>query len=309
MRAQVPVDLLNPGQVFACIGLAELTQCRSGSATGGFDWTDPEQTRFWLESPEDEDPVAAAIEFLVEADVAGEAPPRAPGRPDAADAGTDTLQAKWKVTRERCDGDVYPIPAPDSLATWPALLRLDGERWAVIDHWGDGARRDKVKFWAGSGGIPGARLLQDSLELIREGSASNDALIELAQDPFNYATAQSSSFRFDWRRDYVPIDAGFSLNFHTSITTVGYPLVEVLAAAGLSYARPLRPDRRDKLLYRYGVLGLSGDELLPLPVLRAGLGSPSDVAFPFPFRSFRMELDWPGQEGQARCITYATEEF
>lgn len=309
MRAQIPVDLLNPGQVFACIGLAELTECLSGSACGAFDWSDPEQTRFRVESPEGEDPVTAAIEFLVEAEVAGEAPPRAPGRSEAVDAGTDVLETKWKVTQHRVDGDVYPVPAQESLATWPALLLLEGERWRVIDHWGDGAGRDKVKLWAGSGGIPGARLLQDSLDLIREGAGSKTARAELAQDPFNYAVAQSSSFRFDWRRDYVPIDAGFSLNEHSSITAVGYPLVEVLAAIGLSHARPVRPDRRDKLLYRYGVVGLANDELAPLPVLRAGLGSPPEFALPFPFRSFRMDLDWPGQEGQARCITHATEEF
>ena len=309
-QVSVPVDLLNPGQVFACIGLAELTECLNGSATGGFDWSDPEQTRFWVKSPDDADPVAEAIDFLAQAEVAGEAPPRAPGRPDAVDAGTETLEQEWKVYGQRLEGDVYPIPAPNSLATWPALLLREGERWKVIDHWGDGAGRDKVKFWAGGKGIPGARLLQDAMSLIRGGARASGGRAQLTEDPFGFAKAQSSSLRFDWRRDYVPIDAGFSLNEHkNSITAVGYPLVEVLAAIGLSHARPIRPDRRDKLLYRYGVVGLADDELAPLPALRAGLGSPSTLTLPFPFRSFRMDLDWPGQEGQARCITHVTEEF
>jgi hypothetical protein len=43
-------------------------------------------------------------------------------------------------------------------------------------------------------------------------------------------------------------------------------------------------------------------------LLRAALGA---VAPPFPgapFRLFRMRLDWPGQEDQARAITEVVEE-
>jgi CRISPR-associated protein Csx14 len=29
---------------------------------------------------------------------------------------------------------------------------------------------------------------------------------------------------------------------------------------------------------------------------------------PFPTRNFTMQLDWPGQENQARCITTVREE-
>ena len=65
-------------------------------------------------------------------------------------------------------------------------------------------------------------------------------------------------------------------------------------------ARPHRPDRRNKLLYRYGVSSIS----LPPVFARAVLGTAN---LGFPMRVFRMKLDWPGQEGQARCITDAQE--
>jgi CRISPR-associated protein Csx14 len=120
---------------------------------------------------------------------------------------------------------------------------------------------------------------------------------------------QSSSFRFDWRRDYIPIDAGFSLNAHAGrIEAVGYPLVELLAAVGLANARPRRPNRRNKLEYVYGVVGTDSSSALwlPLPVLRAAMGS---TALPFATRRFRMQLGWPGKEGQARAITTVTEEI
>jgi CRISPR-associated protein Csx14 len=129
-----------------------------------------------------------------------------------------------------------------------------------------------------------------------------------ASDPFGISAPQSSSFRLDWRRDYIPIDAGFSLNVHGNMETLGFPLVELLGAIGLTHARPSRPDRRNKLAYVYAIAGraCASDEIwLPLSILRAALGA---AALPFPSRQFRMLLDWPGQEGQARSITTVTEE-
>jgi CRISPR-associated protein Csx14 len=115
---------------------------------------------------------------------------------------------------------------------------------------------------------------------------------------------QSSSFRFDWRRDYVPMNVGFSPNEHADLTMIGFPLVEILAAIGVTNARP---QRIDKLNYRYGVAaGLANGHLLRPILLRAALGCTS---LPFPRRSFRMKLDWPGQENQARCIVDVTEEI
>jgi CRISPR-associated protein Csx14 len=129
--------------------------------------------------------------------------------------------------------------------------------------------------------------------------------VAVAKDPLSLALPQSSSFRLDWRRDYVPIDAGFSLNAHGgAIQTVGYPLVELLAAIGLTHARPKRLD--SKLEYRYGVVGSSREVIwLPLSILRAALGGPK---LPFEMRHFTMYLGWPGKEGQARAITQVIEK-
>jgi CRISPR-associated protein Csx14 len=99
------------------------------------------------------------------------------------------------------------------------------------------------------------------------------------------------------------MDVGFSPNAHGDLTMVGFPLVEILAAIGLENARP---ERINKLAYRYGVIGIaSPDNLLPLLYLRAALGASQ---LPFPQRIFQMSLGWPGQENQARCITDVIEE-
>jgi CRISPR-associated protein Csx14 len=223
----------------------------------------------------------------------------------AAPAGSQSLDAwnsSWgpaPIAVDRALG--YPFPDPPSPATLACHLS-DGTHTLSIDHWGDATERDNVKFWAGAGGYPGAALARDALALVRghaEGAAS---------DPFAFSAPQSSSFRLDWRRDYIPIHAGFSLNAHDDMATLGYPIVELLAAVGLANARPRRPDRRDKLTYEYAVIGRDqpGDRTwLPPQILRIALGAAS---LPFPMRRFRMLLDWPGKEGQARSITTVTEE-
>ena len=169
----------------------------------------------------------------------------------------------------------------------------------MLDYWGDTTQRDNVKFWAGSGGYPGAALVRDALSLV-EGR-----IVDHASDPFALTAEQTSSFRFDWRRDYVPIDAGFSPNVHGNVVMQGYPLVELLAAIGLSHARPFR---YDKLHYSYGVIGAEESTVHPAIFVRAALGARRAPIPGIPFRLFRMNLKWPGQENQARCITNVIEE-
>jgi CRISPR-associated protein Csb3 len=284
-HARIPVDLYNPGQVFACLGLAEMADALVGGARGGFDWSDPAKTWFDLSVPGDEHPVRAALRFLQSASVSSVAP-----------VAIEALRTeKWQVeTKLLGVGQPFPFAAPDSPASLPALLTVNAVT-IRIEHWGDSTERDNVKFWAGAGGYPGVALLRDAL-------AAAGSLAGATDDPFAHAAPMSSSFRFDWRRDYVPLGIGFSLNEHGKMSPQGYPLVEVLAAIGLTHARPARPDRRDKLVYRYGVLGGS-DRALPL--LRVALGCPP---LPLPLRCFRAQLSWPGKENQSRCITHVLEE-
>jgi CRISPR-associated protein Csx14 len=293
-ESSIPVDLLNPGQVFACIGLVEAADQLLGSAEGAFDWREPQAVRFHLRAAGDVAPVPRVLEFLERAEATAEAI-----EGSATVAGWLDTWGPTPRTRARDAG--YPFPDPDSPATLVCAL-IAGEHRIQIDHWGDATGRDNVKFWAGSRGYPGAALARDALQLVRGNT------VQAADDPFALAARQSSSFRLDWRRDYIPLDTGFSLNAHSDIQAVGYPLVELLAAIGLTNARPRRPDRRDKLSYVYGVAGREGTEpalWLPPTLLRAALGA---CELPFPSRRFRMFLGWPGQENQARAITTVTEE-
>lgn len=303
-EASIPVDLFNPGQVFACLGFLEAAEVLLGDAEGGFDWSEETQARFRLRAPGEESPISSVLEFIANARVLSLAP-----------AGSDnSTESPWQVPTELLGEDApFPFPDPASPATLPAVLEgsspgKDGKRTRIaIDHWGEDKRtgRDHVKFWGGAGGYPGAAVARDAIHLVRARCR------EAASDPFQLSAEQSSSFRLDWRRDYIPIDAGFSVNKHSGrIATVGYPLVELLAAVGLTNARPLR---KHVLEYRYGVIGSGrpsskGNGSSPLfapSLVRAALGC---AHLPFQRRNFRMFLGWPAQEGQARAITIVTEE-
>jgi len=293
-EASIPVDLFNPGQVFACIGFAEAAEVLLGDAEGLFDWSDPAATVFKLRAAGDSNPVEAVLGFLDRAQARALAP-----EGSANIAGWTASWGPAPLPIERTCG--YPFPDPPSPATLACQL-TDGVQTLVLDHWGDATERDNVKFWAGAGGYPGAGLTADALTLVK-GRA-----LAAAADPFALSAPQSSSFRLDWRRDYIPLHAGFSLNAHGHIDTLGYPLVELLGALGLGQARPMRPSRRDKLTYAYAVAGRASatdSAWLPLGLLRAALGG---APLPFPMRHFKMLLDWPGKEGQARSITTVTEE-
>lgn len=291
-QASIPADLFNPGQVFACLGLVEIADRLMGNSRGGFDWSEPEHTRFVIQADGREDPIRVGLECLATARVMSLTP-----------EGFELSTEKWGVpTVTLPSTGAFPFALPDSPATLPVHIECErnGESFMLdVEHWGDSTQRDNVKFWAGAGGYPGAALFRDALELVRED------LSKVVKNPFSLSKPQSSSFRFDWRRDYIPLDAGFSPNEHGSMVMVGFPIVELLAAIGLSNARPRRAER-SKLEYRYGVLGIGDTGELYDPIfLRAALGG---AELNLPRRDFFMRLGWPGQENQARCIINVIEE-
>lgn len=289
-RSTIPVDLTNPGQVFACVGLMEAAEVLFGAASGVFEWNQSAATNFQLDAARTSNPIRAVVEFVSQAEVSILAP---------FGSSIDTSGPPWKIPTLRATEDAFPSAAPEQPATLPAVLRGSG-RELQIDYWTDSVDatgRDSVKLWAGSAGQPGAAVAKKAIAILTG--------YDPGSSPFSFSAPMSGGFGFDWRRDYVPIDVGFSPNRHTSVVMVGYPIVELLAAIGLTHARPRRGT--DKLHYRYSVIGSTDRDppSLPLPLHRAALGG---TELPFPQRFFEITLGWPGKEGQARCILEVTEE-
>ena len=67
-EASIPVDLFNPGQVFACLGFLEAADVLLGDAEGGFDWRNEEQATFTLGAGGERDPIETVLEFLAQAE-------------------------------------------------------------------------------------------------------------------------------------------------------------------------------------------------------------------------------------------------
>jgi CRISPR-associated protein Csx14 len=285
-ESAIVVDLLNPGQVFACLGLMEATEVLAGPCTGEFDVAAPStEGTFRFRTPVAAAPIDVVLDFLQRADVRAIAP------------ASSSLAAKEPgVITERRSVE-FPSREPATPSALPVVL-TDGATEIPVEHWADESR-DNVKFWAGAGGYSGAALTRDLLVAIR--GLSRETRQSASERPFDVESPMTSSFRLDWRRDYIPMDVGFSPNNHQTFEMVGYPFVELLAAVGLQHARPTRVTARDKLHYRYGAWTVE----LPTMFARAALGG-HDLGFPY--RRFGMRLGWPGQEGQARCIVDAREE-
>lgn len=282
----IPFDPTNPGHVFACLGFLELSETFTGETKAAFRLDGPGGPRFELMSLKDPDPFSTVLEFLEHAQVTMLIPQgselRYENKTDAMDY-TET------------SSDVFPCPEPEKPEPLPVLLKK-GSREFLITTWTNGAVKDNTKFWTGSRGMPGAVLARNALALVR------GSILASRPDPFSLSAPQSSSFRFDRRRDTVPLRAGFSINNHRrKIIPMGYPLVEILAAIGLTHARPIRVNPSNGMLYQYSFIV---DHLLSAVFHRAALGV---APLPFRTKTYSMTMDWAGQPGKARCIAFVTE--
>jgi CRISPR-associated protein Csb3 len=290
--ARIPVDLFNPGQVFACLGFMEAADALVGDAEGGFDWQDDRSAHFVLCVPGGSDPVQLVLEFLVDATVIALAP---------KGSGCIDREVETKIDVEG-EFPVCPAPPDNGKRTWikdselPIMLKSASLGCTVVvSHWADVDNgRQRIKAWGGAGGKSGASRMQDLLSAVRP-LIGLDPCAAIT-DPFGIESPVGG-FRLDLHRDYVPIDIGFTLNAHrATMDSMGHPLVEVLAVIGLEDARPAVLDR---LTYRYGVWRGPLDSALARPAL--GCSAPGSL-----IRKFTASLGRPNQYD--RSIRHVIEE-
>jgi CRISPR-associated protein Csx14 len=288
---QIPIDMLNPGHVLACFGLMETAESLIGDIEARFDRSGTEAT-FALRAGGDADPMKVVLDFLWGAELTAEV---LPGRePDLKRFSSNGVAVSY-----RAEPHLHSELATDTAdRTW-TVLRCGSKKLAV-NHYADGSSRESFKLWAGAS--PGARLLSNCLVAMKSCDAG-----EMLADPMSTkgragGVPLAGSMRLDWRRDYVPLDVGFSPNNQkAALSMLGFPLVELLASIGLTHARP---ERKHRLLYRYGV----ADGIWLRPSLhRPVLGAKVPPWPGLPILRFEMQLGWPGRAGQARCITATVE--
>lgn len=286
-QVTIPVDLLNPGQVFGCLGLLEAADVLCGPAEGGFDWAG--QCGFMLRAENAENPIREILSYLTEAELKTVTP---------SDWAPDNVRSE---DVERTDS--FPTKNPDRMAM-PIILRGKEKPAILLSHWCDGSSRDEFKLYSGNRTAMSiaSSMLRGSNS--KNGKSKDSGVLGLWQkhrdkllaDPFNTLTAMGGSFNFDPRGAWTPIDVGYSPDeLKPKQKVMASPLVELMAIFGLEHARPVKISNRT---YRYAVW----NQLLPAQLARAALGCSFIHGMNRYFR-FRLELS-----GKNKIINYANEE-
>ena len=303
--SSIPVDLFNPGQVFACLGFLEAADVLCDDAKGGFDWSDESNVKFCLRTGGEENPFESVLEFLAGAEVKAVAPEGWRPKKEPAKA-----KEKQKLDEELCrqkKSEVFPSVSPETSSAMPIQI-TNCKRQIVLGHWADGSKRNEFKLYAGnrsaldiatamlSGTFEKPKKGQNVGALKTRGIAHlwGERKADLIERPFDVNTPMGGSFNFDPRGAWTPIDAGYSPNEQKHQVTAS-PVVEILSAWGLENARP---DEFETRQVRYSAWGIS----LPPVLARAALFGGVSV---FPMKRFRFELDMSGKN---KVITFAEQE-
>lgn len=294
-ESSIPVDLFNPGQVFACLGFLEAADVLCPDAEGGFDWTDESLVRFCLRAGGSKSPIKAVLKFLAEAEVV----PIHPARVDGPWPDNSIPNEEFPASRtalKKSNGKAL------SASSLPVCLR-QGNTSVPISHWlkgGDG--RQPFKLFAGQ--QVGAQLTSNMMFGDPKKKASkgfkeifSDFAPKAFQDPFNKICAVGGRFGFDARGSWDALRIGTSLDEQGVLVKVS-PHVELLAAIGLENARPTF---RSTYEMRYAVW----NNLLPLALCRVALSSPDAFLPQNCFRFFRAHL---GDDKQYKKCFFAEQE-
>jgi len=298
-EAAIPVDLSNPGQVFACLGFLEAADALVGDAEGGFDWSDEADVRFSLRAAGEGNPFKEVLEFLKGAEIVDVEPLAWPAGHSQGSVCSEEfptrLKSLWDSQDKKWKRSALPIQV-----RWR-------ENRVVLDHWVDGSSRNAFKLYSGNRSalgiatamIAGTRAKpkkgQNIGDLETRGVAAlwDDDPAGLIEDPFR-VTPMGGSFNFDPRGAWTPIDAGYSPDKQDHHVAAS-PVVEFLAACGLENARP---DEFETRKVRYAAWGIP----LPPILARAALCGRISV---LPLRRFRFELDMSGKN---KVVTFAELE-
>lgn len=138
----IPVDLYNPGQVFACLGFLEAADVLLGDVEGGFDWRDEANPTFALRASEDTNPFEAVLQFLAQAEVVDVEPTTWPAErfPQSVvrEEFPAPLENYWNKQEKKWTRTALPVEL------------VNGTVRVSLAHWGDGSSRNPFKLYSGN---------------------------------------------------------------------------------------------------------------------------------------------------------------
>jgi CRISPR-associated protein Csx14 len=262
-EASIPVDLRNPGQVFACLGFLEAADVLLGDAFGWFDWGDPTNSEFHIHCDSSEHPFKVVLDFLLTAERRSVSPSEDIRERD----GWNTI-TRSGVSSAR----LYNRAGKVQNALLPIEL-CSGGKALVFDYWAnEGTGKVPLSLWTATNNNSARVRFEKLMAAAAEAAESQSRYWD---DPMNTGAVVPANFRLELRRNWVSLDLGFSPDkvnkgpkcLHLSI--VSYPFVELLAALGLSHARPAR-SRSNKFEWFY----YPWADPLPPSLARAALSEP-----------------------------------
>ena len=284
--ATIPVDLRNPGQVFACLGFMEAAEALSADVEAGFAWSDT-VAQFTLRTEGEVNPFQLALDFIDEAAATAVTP--ANWRTSVNEISSVGPQVGSAKTNSP-SAHHFPSSKPENMALPVSLEDPDGHQM-TLTQWADGSSRDTFKLY--SGNRSALKVVRDMKELIR--ALRRTARAELLADPLGITCPMGGSFNLDARGAWQAIDTGYSPD-RLAHSISSSPVVQLLGAIGLENARP---QRKSAFEYSYQVW----DVLLPPILARAALA----CAIPgLAFRRFRLPLFRPNPN--SRAVAWAQEE-
>lgn len=311
-ESKIPVDLFNPGQVFACIGFMELADVLLGDAEAGFDWSDAKQAHFCLKAQSNKIPVEAVLDYLASAaverimPVGYVDPPRKKADADDEDEADEDAESEGSAPAAS-NSETFPAKVADAMSL-PVRLLVAGEPSVELGHWADGPNRNAFKLYSGNRSAEriARAMLTGTREKPKKGQSVGDlkykgiaqlwqeSKADLAAKPFDVLTPIGGSFNFDPRGAWTALDAGYSPNTQKHGVAAS-PLVHLLAACGLEYTRPVEFGVRQ---VRYCVWSSLLPVSLARVVFQGGISSLST-------RYFRFEL---ALSGKNKIVTFAQQE-
>ena len=316
----IPVDLFNPGQVFACLGFLEAADVLCGEAQGCFhDWDNNSAARFRLSAGGDENPFEAVLGFLAtEVEIRRVAPrgyvdppPKKKKNASSETNDEDDAVSETEIADPPEPTETFMAQKADKM-TLP--IRFGGGNQPVIElgHWADGSGRETFKLY--SGNRPADKIAHDMLNGVRKptkkqkqkgqpGRLQTKGIKQLfdedrnglISDPFR-VTPMGGSFNFDPHGAWTAIDAGYSPNTQKH-AVMASPVVEFLAAWGLQDTRPLMSGNKGREV-RYA----AWQEMLPPMLARAAfIGAIPGLTI----KCFRFTL---ALSGKNKIVTFAKQE-
>lgn len=287
-ESKIPVDLFNPGQVFACLGFMELADVLLGDVEVAFDWRDKAEPEFHLFATGEGNPFQAVLNFLNGATVRPVCPAiDGPWPQDAIK--TEEFPAPLSKLRDSTGKKLTASALP--------ILLENKERTFNVSNWLESDKREALKLFAGQ--QVAAKLMTNALcgDSTKKGTIGVQQLAPKPDSPFATGPV-GGRFGYDSRGAWDALNTGSSLD-EQGATLLISPVVEALAAIGLEHTRP-------EFISTYEIRYVVWQDKIPTSLARAVFTRPRGLLPRGHFRCFRAHL---GDDKQYKKCFPANEEL